>query len=239
MSAPEYVVKQKWQQKHYVIAIIVSVFGVLVLLASGYYMGNRHSLQLISENQNLTAMTESQSENIDALENELVMQKQINKVEQATNAEAGQSLESQFQKIRELERELSFYRSILAPEESAKGLQVRAFQWLPVDENKIRWQVSLLQAGSTGRMLSGLATIDLIYMDNNQEVREPILNSSAKKEFGFKFRYFQNVSGELELSPQRQPVAFEVQAKQYGQGQTPITERFPWNPSQESITNVE
>lgn len=239
MSAPEYIVKQKWQQKHYLMAVFGSLLGVIILMALGYYLGNRHSILLIEENDNLQAMSQSQLEEIDTLENELVMLKQINQVEQTTNAEAGQSMQSQIQTIRDLERELSFYRSILAPQESAKGLQVSSFQWLPSDDNKVRWQVSLLQAGSTGRMLSGLATIDLIFQDNGQEVREPVLNSSAKREFGFKFRYFQNITGELELAAQRQPIAFEVQAKQYGQGQQPVTQRFPWNPSQESITDVE
>ncbi|MBT8449777.1 MAG: hypothetical protein KJO69_08810 [Gammaproteobacteria bacterium] len=239
MSAPEYIVKQKWQRKHYILAVLLGLISLSILVLLGYYLGNRHSLQLISQNQELLTLSESQAQLLDTVENELVMQRQLNKVEEATNAEAGQSMEQQYQTIRELQRELGFYRSILAPQESVKGLQVSQFQWQKLEQDKIKWQISLLQAGSTGRMLSGLAKFYLIFNDNGTETRQPVLNSNDKTEFGFKFRYFQNITGELDLPAQGEPLAFEIEAKQYGQGQKSLTKRFPWKPPQESTTDVE
>jgi hypothetical protein len=213
---------------------------VILLVGIGYYMGNKHSLSLIETNEQLVQSLNTSQETNETLKQQLVMQEQMNRVEQAANAEAGQSLESKYREIRELERELRFYRNILAPEESVKGLQISQFQWQAIDNRRIGWQVSLLQAGSQGRMMSGLATIDLIVMQGGQENRIPVTNASGNREFGFKFRYFQHLTGDIELSQDVVPVAIEVTARQYGTNSTPIVKRFDWEQSpQEAIAYVE
>ncbi|MEL0068480.1 MAG: DUF6776 family protein, partial [Gammaproteobacteria bacterium] len=186
-------------------------------------------------NQNIVNLNTSHA----ALEEKLVMQEQINKVEQAANAEAGQSLDSQMLKIRELERELTFYRNILAPGESDKGLQVSQFVLTTTGPVSANWQVSLLQAGSQGNMMQGLATVDLIYLLDGQEQRMEVLNSSGNREFGFKFRYFQHLTGVIDLADNITPIALEVRARQYGTNSVPITKRFDWSSTNEQgIANV-
>lgn len=228
MTSPQFVVREKWRPLHYVSLIVTALVGLLVFLALGYYLGNQHSLNLISENDQLRRSLTASEQMTEQLEQELVMQHQMNRVEQAANAEAGQSIESQFQKIRELERELTFYRSILAPEESAKGLQVSQFQQQMIDSSRYAWQVSLLQAGAMGQIMSGLANIDLVYRQDGREQRMSLLNKASSKDFGFKFRYFQHLNGEIVLSDGMKPVALEVSARLYGPNSSPLTRRFEW-----------
>lgn len=233
MTSPQYVVREKWRPGHYVFLVCAILAGITAMLGLGYYLGNQHSLNLISENDQLRLSLEASKAKTDQLEQELVMQHQMNRVEQAANAEAGQSIESQFLKIRELERELTFYRSILAPEESAIGLQVSQFQHQKIDSSRYAWQVSLLQAGAKGQMMSGLANIDLIYRQDGNELRMPLLNKTNSNDFGFKFRYFQHLNGEIELSEGMQPVALEVRARLYGPNSSPLTRRFDWQQADE------
>jgi len=239
MAAPEYIVIEKWQWQRYTAAAVTIAVILLSLLGLGYYLGNRHSINLIEENENLLAQVETNDSEVDDLQRKLVMQEQINKVEQAASKEAGQSMETQFQKFRELERELSFYRSILAPSEANKGLQISRFHWQAISDNKVGWQVSLLQAGSQGGMMSGTFSMNLISMRGTEEIRTPILNKSNKPDFGFKFRYFQHLTGEMDLTNDIVPVAIEIIAKRYGPRQTPLTKQFPWNPEEETATDVE
>ena len=239
MSSPEYIVTEKWSTSRYTTTVAAAVFVLLLMIALGYYIGNRHSLNLINKNEQLLSEISALSETNDSLEKQLVMQQQLNKVEQAANAEAGQSLDSQMLEIRELERELTFYRNILAPGESDKGLQIAQFMQTAVAPGKINWQVSLLQAGSQGKVLQGLATVDMIFIVNDSEQRMEILNGSGNREFGFKFRYFQHLTGELEISSDVTPIALEVTARQYGTNSTPITKRFDWSDaSEQGIANV-
>lgn len=240
MASPQFVVREKWQPAQYLLVGSIVVVTLVALTAIGYYIGNRHSLSLIATNEQLVEDLASSVEREENLQKQLVMQEQVNRVEQAANTEAGHSLEAQYQKVRELERELTFYRSILAPEESAKGLQISQFQHSTIDSSRLEWQVSLLQAGSTGSMLSGLATIDLIHLQNGVESRMPLLNKSGNREFGFKFRYFQHLVGEIQMTNDLRPVAFEVTARRYGPNSTPIVRRFEWEQTQEeAVANVE
>ncbi len=239
MSSPEYIVTEKWSKRRYIVTSISVLALVILLLVAGYFIGNRHSINLVDENSQLSTEIQTNADKIATLEKQLVMQRQINMVEQAANAEAGQSLDSQVQKIRELERELTFYRNILAPEESQRGLQISQFIRQEVSEDTVSWQVSLLQAGSTGNMMQGLATIDLIYRSNGNEERMQVLNASGNREFGFKFRYFQHLSGDLVLSDNMQPIALEITARQYGANSNPVTKRFEWDQTLEgAIANV-
>ena len=239
MSSPEYIVTEKWSTRRYAVTVVGIITLALILLLAGYFAGNRHSISLIDENDRLTSELQSSESAISDLEKQLIMQRQINKVEQAANAEAGQSLDDQIQTIRSLQRELTFYRNILAPEESQRGLQISQFIRQAVSEDKVSWQVSLLQAGSTGNMMQGLATIDLIYLSSDGEQRLQITNTSGNREFGFKFRYFQHLSGEIQLTQDMQPIALEVTARQYGANSSPVTKRFEWGQSLEgAIANV-
>lgn len=239
MSSPEYIVTEKWSTSRYAITAVAGVLVFLLVAAIGYYMGNRHSVHLITENDQLNQDIVNLNTSHAALEEKLVMQEQINKVEQAANAEAGQSLDSQMLKIRELERELTFYRNILAPGESDKGLQVSQFVLTTTGPGSANWQVSLLQAGSQGNMMQGLATVDLIYLLDGQEQRMEVLNSSGNREFGFKFRYFQHLTGVIDLADNITPIALEVRARQYGTNSVPITKRFDWSSTNEQgIANV-
>lgn len=239
MSSPEYVVTEKWSTSRYAVTVAGAVFVILLMIALGYYIGNTHSLNLIDQNEQLLSEISALSESNDGLEKQLIMQEQLNKVEQAANAEAGQSLDSQMLKIRELERELTFYRNILAPGDSGKGLQIAQFIQTASGPGKVDWQVSLLQAGSQGKVLQGLATVDLIYTVNGSEERMEIMNGSGNREFGFKFRYFQHLRGELDISSDITPIALEVTARQYGTNSTPVTKRFDWTmTSEQGIANV-
>ena len=167
------------------------------------------------------------------------MLKQISKVDKAANMHAGNSMDSQLQKIRELERELNFFRSIMAPEETVKGLQISRFSWQAIEKGNFNWQLSLIQAGSQGRSLSGVVKAELVAMRGNDEVIIALINEQQAESFNYHFKYFQHLSGSISIADDLVPIAVNVIAKPAINGQPSIEKQFPWQTDEEKLANVE
>ncbi len=239
MVSPELIVIKRWTWKQFAIGI-AAIFSVFILFyLTGYMMGDADGISLRNEKQQLLGNVRQLTEQLAESERQLVKQTQISKVDQAANVQAGNSLDSQQQQIRELERELTFFRSIMAPEESQKGLQIARFSWQQQDQETINWQISLIQAGSQGRAISGYVMIELLGMQGNKEVILPLKNEKQGDRFNFRFKYFQHLIGSLQLDENIVPRSVNVKAYPTLKGQPIIDIEFPWQPDEENIANVE
>ncbi|MCP4270859.1 MAG: hypothetical protein GY781_02670 [Gammaproteobacteria bacterium] len=239
MVSPELIVIKRWTWKQFAIGI-AAVFSVFILFyLTGYMMGDADGISLRNEKQQLLGNVRQLTEQLAESERQLVKQTQISKVDQAANVQAGNSLDSQQQHIRELERELTFFRSIMAPEESQKGLQIARFSWQQQDQETINWQISLIQAGSQGRAISGYVMLQLRGMQGNKEVILPLKNEKQGDRFNFRFKYFQHLIGSLKLDENIVPISVNVKAYPTLKGQPIIDIEFPWQPDEENIANVE
>ena len=74
MSSPEYIVTEKWSTRRYAITVVGVVVLAVILLLAGYFIGNRHSLNLIDVNSRLSADLQSSETEVLELEKQLIMQ---------------------------------------------------------------------------------------------------------------------------------------------------------------------
>jgi len=239
MVSPELIVIKRWTWKQFALGITAVLFVLFLFYFVGYMMGDSDGINLRNEKQQLTQTVRQLTQQLADSERQLVKQTQISKVDQAANVHAGESLDSQQQQIRELERELKFFRSIMAPEESHKGLQIARFNWQQQDQETINWQISLIQAGSQGRSISGYVIIEMRGMQGNKEVILPLKNEKQGDRFNFRFKYFQHLFGNLKLENNMVPISVNVKAYPTLKGQPIIDKEFPWQPDEENIANVE
>jgi len=239
MVSPELIVIKRWTWKQFAFGIAAVLLVLNLIFFTGYMMGDADGISLRKDKQQLTQTVKQITEQLAESERQLVKQTQISKVDQAANVQAGNSLDSQQQHIRNLERELKFFRSIMAPEESLKGLQVARFSWQQQDEETVSWQISLIQAGAQGRSISGYVNVELLAMQGNKQVIIPLNNEKQVDRFNFRFRYFQHLTGNLKLSKDLVPVSIRVKAYPTLKGQPIIDKEFPWQPDEENLANVE
>lgn len=239
MIAPDLIIIRRWSGKKIFLSIaaLSSILALLVLM--GYYFGVRHSLYIQDENQTLSSTNLTLLNEIENANKQLIMQKQISLVDKAATVQAGSSMDTQYQQIRELQRQLTFFRSIIAPEETSKGLQISRFNWHQSEDGHINWQLSLIQAGSQGRALSGVAMLELIAMDGQQQVKVALKNEKDLSKFNYRFKYFQYLTGSFELPSNLVPVSVHVIAKPAVAKQPTIEKRFQWQSDEEKIANVE
>lgn len=238
MVSPELIVIKRWTWKKFALLFAGSLFLLVLSALSGFFYGLDKAIDLSEKNQQLEQRVQYLSSQIEDAKRQLVMQEQISKVDKAANLHAGTSMDSQLQRIRELERELKFFRSIIAPEESEKGLQLARFNWKKSDTGQLNWQLSLIQAGSQGKSLAGVVTMTLVAMDGTEQVEIPIQNQDQKQNFSYRFKYFQHITGTISIEGDLVPIAVNVVARPAVKGQQPIEKQFPWQSDEEKLANV-
>lgn len=239
MVSPDLIIIKRWSVKQFVLLAVACLLLLALVAVTGYLFGISDALSLNQKNLQLSQQIDTLNQKLEEGERSLVMQQQISKVDKAANLHAGSSMDSQLQQIRELERELNFFRSIMAPEETAKGLQVSRFNWQAMENGEINWQLSLIQAGSQGRAISGVVTIELVAMQGNQRVTIPVTNNNQKTNFDYRFKYFQHLTGLLTVPEGLIPLSIDVVAKPALKGQQSVTKSFPWQTDEEKVANVE
>ena len=245
MVSPDLIIIKRWTSKQFTVLAATILLILLVFSLSGYLWGVSDAIKLTSENESLLKQLNGLQFDQDATKRQLVMQKQISKVDQAANYHAGNSMDIQLQQIRDLERELTFFRSIMAPEESIKGLQISRFSWQEPDKGNFNWQLSLIQAGAQGRALSGFVKLNLVASKDGKEIIIPIINleqetnKQQRDRYNYRFKYFQHLTGTLKIDEGLVPLFIKVVAKPAINGQQSIEKQFPWQADEEKLANVE
>ena len=239
MVSPELIVIKRWTWKQFA-ALISALLLLLVLFSvSGYFLGDKDGISLRIEKRQLTQSVYELTEQLNKSKRQLVMLEQINKVDQAANLHTGNSMDTQQQQIRKLQRELKFFRSIMAPEESIKGLQISEFSWQKLEQDAYSWQLSLIQAGSQGGSLSGYVNVNLTAMRGGETVVIPLSTEQQTDRLNYRFRYFQHLTGNIKIAGDLIPVSVNVVARSTVKGQPSIEKQFPWQSDEEKIANVE
>lgn len=126
-------------------------------------------------------------------------------LEREANNNMQQMFVEQRQKQKELERELAFYRSIMAPEHQADGVAIHGLEMnaglLP---NQYRVKLVLTQLQKRKQALKGKAELTFIGLQDAKVVKLP-LSTLTEDKFNFSFRYFQSLETRVQL-----PDGFEL-----------------------------
>ena len=135
--------------------------------------------------------------------------------------------------IKQLKKDVSFYQSIMAPSENIKGLQVQNFELQKTaDEKRFGYKAVLAQISDNKSYISGVALINVIGMKNGVKevlaLRE-VDDDQSTLGIKFRFRYFQNITGELMLPEGFVPESIHVVAQADGKKASKLERSFIWN----------
>lgn len=136
-------------------------------------------------------------------------------------------------RIGSLQSDLTFYKNIMAPSETSKGLQVDSFALVPArNRDSYDFKLVLTQVGNNKSYISGVVAVNIIGMrDEEKEVialrdlSEDIADLGVK----FRFRYFQDVEGSLKLPEEFEPLEIQVVAQAEGRKSSQAERTFNWD----------
>lgn len=132
----------------------------------------------------------------------------------------------------DLKSDLTFYKNIMAPSETSKGLQVDRFS-LTSDRQTSTYDFKLVltQVGNNKNYISGVVAVNIIGMrDDEKEVIALRDLSQDIEDLGvkFRFRYFQDVEGKLTLPDDFEPLDVQVVAQAEGRKSAQAERTFNW-----------
>lgn len=134
--------------------------------------------------------------------------------------------------IASLKADLTFYQNIMAPSETSKGLQVdRLSLQSGRDESDCGFKLVLTQVGNNKSYISGVVAVNVIGMRSDEKEVIALRDLSGDiDDLGvkFRFRYFQDIEGQLELPPDFQPMEVQVVARSEGRKSAQAERTFNW-----------
>lgn len=134
--------------------------------------------------------------------------------------------------IAALEEDIAFYRGLMAPTDNRSGLTIGSVDILPTGaERRYRFKVVVQQLATNHQVLNGSLRINIVGHEG-ESVRSISLSELspqvADEEITLRFKYFQNIEGQIELPPGFEPERIELTAKSTGRNGTSVEKKFGW-----------
>lgn len=205
MRSPQLIVHEHDPLKRWVL-IVALVFAVIAAGFLIYDYGRSRAdfdfTSLENEREEMHEQLEKLTNDIDSLQQKLVASKRGSEIEQQAYSEVDESLRDLQAEILELKEEVAFYRSIVAPRESSRGLRIQRFKITPAAQDKtFRYKLVLTQVIKNNRITRGKVSIQIEGVQNGKHRTMKLAEVSVEKQdkLPFKFKYFQNFEGDLIL----------------------------------------
>ena len=208
--------------------VVAAIAGYAAGMAQGgfrFSSAEASNEQLVDEVRSLRDQFRTARQNLVNLERGRAIDEQA--LREARNTIVG--LET---RISELEADLTFYRNIMAPSETSKGLQVDSFTLASArGDNTYRFKMVLTQVGNNNSFIAGQVAVNIIgRLDGEKEVIALRDLSDDIEDLGvrFRFRYFQDVEGTLSLPQGFEPYEIQVVAQAQGRNASQAERTFDW-----------
>ncbi len=146
-------------------------------------------------------------------------------IDAAAYRELGTALAAANTQMVELESELKFYRSIIAPADGERGVKIQDFAVMRgAEPHSYQYKLVLIQALEHNRVVEGTVRLAI------KGVRDagPAELEVPDSPIAVKFKYFQNIEGSIELPAEFQPAEVIITLV-IGAKKPHTTQRsFPW-----------
>lgn len=214
---------------------LMFITGLVIMGAACFWLGEYQSRYL---HQQALAKLETLSIDYSALKESDAKQRQ-----QVANLQSGRTIDDLAKQeiqetirtykatIAQLETDVSFYQQIMAPSNNTKGLQVQKVE-LKAEKakNHFAYKFVLAQVADNKAYVKGVVAVNLIGMQGDKKKIIPLRDISEQEELGlkFKFKYFQDFSGELVIPEGIVPESIQVVAQSKGKKASRIEQSFEW-----------
>ncbi|MGB1401058.1 MAG: DUF6776 family protein [Pseudohongiellaceae bacterium] len=220
-----------------VLFISLLLTGVAVSAAGGwgyaYYTTVLAQQGEQAEKRELSAqLTDLRQEN-EALRRQIVILDRSSAVDQQTGAELQETLTALRQRVAQLEEDVLFYRQVVEEETDETGLVIGQ---LDIDAtrspDRYRYKLVMRQQDADGdTYLTGHVNFNLVGQLQDQQVILPLRDLSEfedELDIRLRFKYFQNIEGELVLPEGFQPDRIQIAAVATEPVSKRINEDFGW-----------
>ena len=227
-----------WLKPVLVLAFIGSVLLAAVL---GIYIGReeatRDQVATTEENQRLRADLARANSDLASLRSDIAILDRSRMVDQRATEEAQATINSLRSRLTQLEQDISFYRQVMAPESDDQGLVIGEVVINAGREaNQFSYQFVFRQQGQQDSVLEGNAEITIRGTRSDEAVSYSLAQLASPQldetldasPITLRFRYFQNVEGDVYLPEGFQPEQIYITARSLRPVEKTVSMNFNW-----------
>jgi len=211
---------------------LVLALVAMLCAGAGYWAGIWHHTQVLAENIELNQQLVALQQNNTELREVAAIDRHGSVLEKKATEHVRQENVQLQNKVAELQEAVSFYKGIMAPLRNDKGLRIEKLSLQKFGEaGRYRYKVVLTQVANHSSYVSGNMRIRVLGSVNGKAqtlALNTLSETVGKKGVAFKFRYFQDLSGELTLAPDFVPERVEVVAQSLGKKAMRLERLFDW-----------
>ena len=215
------------------VVILAGLAGLWGIYELGRYQGGFDAAEARAERQRLMEAREALEERVAELRSQKVALERARDIEEQGHEQVREDLKRLQDELLEIKEELAFYRGIVSPEDTASGLRVQSFD---VEKNAsddlFHYQLVLTQVLKNDSFTSGYAGLEVEGVHEDGGTRERLklgaISADGTERLRFRFRYFQDFRGDLELPEDFVPFRVIVTVHPSGGRYGTIEETFDW-----------
>ncbi|HEY8568899.1 DUF6776 family protein [Microbulbifer sp.] len=218
---------------------VFSVLGVTLLVlstsAGAFFAGQYQLSKNLDEKSRAHARTLDEVERlraeIEALRVRAATAEQSVAIgEQASESVRGELVAKENQ-IAELRQEISFYRGIMAPSEGSDGVSIGRFSISEAGDGRYQYKLLVQQSAASHEVVTGEVQFTVVGQVAGESRRYALADLSPQvesKSIPLRFKYFQNIEGELQLPEGFVPEGVELSLKSSKRNGFNIDQRYGW-----------
>lgn len=215
-------------------ALIVAALAVAgyALFDYGRFSAKYDSVESNNEIKVLMTHVDDLEDQIQSLREQKAVLERDAQIERKAYDELDTTLKVLQAEILELKEELAFYRGIVSPKTAEHGLFLQRFKVEPNGQTAgYRYKIILTQVLKEDRIARGIVSLSVAGLQG-KEPKVLSLNQISEKsvrELEYKFKYFQNLEGDIKLPPGFTPqrVVISVTPRN-APDHEPIQKTFDW-----------
>ncbi len=209
---------------------------VALLATASYFFGRIEALETqekaIVERDQLIEELNSAQQSASSYNQRVLMLEKGGEVDRRSTEGLRQNMVDLRTQIATLQEEVAFYKGIMAPASRKYDLRVQKTEVeKTLEDRRFRYKVVVTQVGTNQTYIKGLVIVNITGLMNGKQKIFGLRDlSDDVQDYGikFKFRYFQEISGELVLPKGFTPESIEVVLQSKGSKAGRVTQTTPW-----------
>jgi hypothetical protein len=213
------------------------VLGIAISAAGGWTYGYYKTMLTqqteLADQSELTAEIDSLRLENANLRRQIAILDRSSVMDQQANAEVQGTITSLRERVAQLEEDIVFYRQVVAEETEDTGLMIGQLDLdATTDPGRYRYKLVMRQKDADGdTFLVGHVNVNLVGLLDEEQVilaLRDISEAEDELDIRLRFKYFQNIEGELALPEGFQPDRVQIAAVSTEPVSKTISEDFGW-----------
>jgi hypothetical protein len=197
----------------------------------GKYEGTELKVEVIRERDQISEQLSDSQGLIAAMRQEIADLKIGGQIDEKANEEVRYTIESLQDEIAQLNEEINFYKGVMIPNVGNKGLRIERLDMSSNIAGRIKYSLLLTQVVDKHDYVQGNVVVSVHGQAGEEEKTYQLneLDSEQQASVRFRFRYFQNISGEMVLPQGFVPREILIVARSTGSNSQRLERSFDWS----------